>query len=923
MKNNLLMLIFTLLTLYLSIGLKAEKRPNILLIIADDMGVDALKGYDVGTILPNTPNIDKLRESGVTFTNTWACPACTPTRASMLTGKYGVNSGVNTVPGILGSNQKSIFKELDELTDNAYANCVVGKWHISRPINIDHPYDHGADDFMGIMKYGVEDYSNWTKVENHASSTCTEYVTRYFTDYASNWINQQKKPWLMWLAHVAPHTPFHVPPSKMYTSKNVNTNFQKFITMIETLDYEVGRLLDSIPQNVLDNTVILFIGDNGTPGNLIQGFPLKRGKNTIYQGGINVPLIVSGYGVTRKNETEDALINACDIYATIAQIAQTDAYPTNKVNDSHSFKQLLKCSNGFKRNYNYMEMGANKNTSTDIYAIRDSIYKIIYDIDGNKEMFNLSIDPFETNNLLSSDLNTEELAIKLDLEQKMFDINGISFADDTTDDSTSRNDGIVTPSNSYTIVGTGVTNSYNNTGVISLPDPGDSFFGQNSNHIGNAPSYTDNNDGTVSDNVTGLMWEQTTDKNGDGDINYYDKEYYEDALAGAASCTTGGYTDWRLPTIKEQYSLIMYYGAEPNPMATSQGTAVPYINTDYFAFGYGDMNARAHGARSDERIIDAQYATSTIYVSTTMDGNSTIFGVNFGDGRIKGYPATGRKKFYVQYVRGNTDYGMNIFVDNNDGTVTDNATGLMWMQNDDGAGMLWEEALSYAENFTHAGFSDWRLPDVKELQSIVDYTRSPATTSSAAINPLFNCTEIINEAGETDYPFYTNSTTFSSQTPTKGTQACYISFGRAMGYMSNFGGWIDVHGAGAQRSDPKTGDPANYPNGFGPQGDAIRINNFVRLVRKTENETVINKIENEYQLKIYPNPTANSITIDNDRFINNISIYTIHGLKIINVNPRVKAKSVKLNTSELNNGIYILSITDDLTNKHIKKILIG
>lgn len=375
-----------------------------------------------------------------------------------------------------------------------------------------------------------------------------------------------------------------------------------------------------------------------------------------------------------------------------------------------------------------------------------------------------------------------------------------------------------------------------------MPTIGQSFYGQNSNHPANIPEYTDHGDGTITDKISGLMWEKTTDKNGDGTINYYDKKTYAEALAGASACRTGGYTDWRLPTIKEQYSLIMYYGAESNPTATTQGTSVPFINTSYFTFGYGDLNSASHGATSNERLIDAQYATSSVYVSTTMGGQSTMFGVNFADGRIKGYPSTNQKKYYVLYVRGNTGYGKNDFKDNGNGTITDNATGLMWMQNDNGSAILWENALSYAENFSYAGYSDWRLPDVKELHSLLDYTRSPATTSSAAINPLFNCTQITNEAGVADYPYYMSSTTFSSQTPTDGKAACYVSFGRAMGYMSNFGGWIDVHGAGAQRSDPKTGNPANYPTGFGPQGDAIRISNYVRLVRNTEATTGLNKI---------------------------------------------------------------------------------
>jgi hypothetical protein len=391
----------------------------------------------------------------------------------------------------------------------------------------------------------------------------------------------------------------------------------------------------------------------------------------------------------------------------------------------------------------------------------------------------------------------------------------------------------------YKIVDTGQIKYYNNSTEITAPLPGQSFYGQDANYAGNMPSYIDNGDGTITDLVTGLMWQKTTDRNGDGTINFSDKLTYYQAVDSAATCNTGGYLDWRLPTIKEQYSLAMFSGAEPNPQATSQGTAVPYINTAYFGFGYGDLSV--------ERIIDAQYATSTIYVSTTMgtSNNRTMFGFNFADGRIKGYPTDSvadfqppysvwQKKYYVQYVRGNTACGMNQLIDNGDGTITDNATGLMWMKSDNGVGILWENALSYAEGFEYAGYTDWRLPDAKELQSIIDYSRSPATTGSAAIDPLFNCTQITNEAGNPDYPSYWSGTTFSSLTPTNGTWAVYVCFGRAMGYISGLGGWIDVHGAGAQRSDPKVGNPNDYPYGHGPQGDAVRIYSHVRLVRNAD-----------------------------------------------------------------------------------------
>ena len=148
--------------------------------------------------------------------------------------------------------------------------------------------------------------------------------------------------------------------------------------------------------------------------------------------------------------------------------------------------------------------------------------------------------------------------------------------------------------------------------------------------------------------------------------------------------------------------------------------------------------------------------------------------------------------------------------------------------NEQSGALNWEQALNWAEDLEYAGYSDWRLPNAKELQSIVDYNRSPSATGTAAINPIFNSTSITNEAGDPDYPFYWTSTTHVNS-QIGGTSAAYVCFGRGLGYMNN--SWIDVHGAGAQRSDPKSGDPNDYSNGHGPQGDAVRIYNYVRCVR--------------------------------------------------------------------------------------------
>ncbi|MCK4959317.1 MAG: DUF1566 domain-containing protein, partial [Planctomycetes bacterium] len=286
----------------------------------------------------------------------------------------------------------------------------------------------------------------------------------------------------------------------------------------------------------------------------------------------------------------------------------------------------------------------------------------------------------------------------------------------------------------YTIVDTGQVRCYSDNAEIEFPRSGGGFFGQDAQYAGNEPAYKDNGDGTVTDLNTGLMWQSDPGE----------KITFNQATVGAARCRVGGYKDWRLPSIKELYSLILFSGTDPDPMSTNSARQKPFIDRKYFKFQYGDPSR-------GERIIDSQFATSTKYVSTTMGGSETMFGVNFADGRIKGYGIKsprggGDKGFYVLYVRGNTGYGKNDFKDSGDGTVTDKATGLMWMKVDSGklkAGknkdgkLNWQEALAWAEGLEYAGHSDWRLPSIKELQSIVDYTRSPDTTNSAAIDPVF------------------------------------------------------------------------------------------------------------------------------------------------------------------------------------------
>ena len=411
----------------------------------------------------------------------------------------------------------------------------------------------------------------------------------------------------------------------------------------------------------------------------------------------------------------------------------------------------------------------------------------------------------------------------------------------------------------YQIVDTGQENCYNNSFQIPWPSEGNTFYGQDAQYDGNQPLYLDSGDGTITDLVTGLMWQQTPDLE--------NKSTFPEAVAGADTFSLGGYDDWRLPSIKELYSLIDFRGHT----GMSAESSIPYIDTAYFDFCYGDEDG-------GERFIDAQYWSATQYVGTVFQGVAAVFGVNFADGRIKGYPrdmGQGGQPMteFVRYVRGNTSYGINDFADNSDGTITDNSTGLMWQKSDDGVPRNWEEALAYAENLSLAGHDDWRLPNAKELESIVNYSQAPDASEPSRIGPaidsLFEITNIGTEQ-DPEYSFYWTNTTHSDGPD--DSYAAYVSFGRGLGWMEappGSGNYLlqNVHGAGCQRSDPKSGNPDNYPHGHGPQGDVIRIYNMVRCVREGLTTDIDegdghSELPNKTgYLRNYPNPFNGSTTI--------------------------------------------------------------
>ena len=404
-----------------SIEITNAESPNILFIIADDLGKDAINGFSEGIIKPNTTNIDVIRNNGISFSNFWSNPTCTPTRASIITGKYGYRTGLKSVGDELSISETTLQEYINTQTNNKYASAIVGKWHLSGNNTTINPEKFGIDYYAGLIRGAVDDYYQWQLSEDGSISQNTEYITEVFTDLSIDWINQQSKPWFMWLAYNAPHTPFHVPPSNMHSQGNLPPYTNRldpvpyYIAAIEAMDFQIGRLLENISEDEINNTIMIFIGDNGTPNQVAQSpYSSSTVKNTLYQGGINVPMFISGNSISRSG-TDNNLITSTDLFATIAEIT---GISTNEIHDSKSFKSLFTESKNI-REYQYSEL---VNGADDEWTISNGTYKLIANSVGKEEMYNLVNDPYENSNLLNGTLSIIEQNKKSELETELINI---------------------------------------------------------------------------------------------------------------------------------------------------------------------------------------------------------------------------------------------------------------------------------------------------------------------------------------------------------------------------------------------------------------------------------------------------------------------------------------------------------------------
>lgn len=403
----------------ISAAAAAAAKPNIIFVISDDQGKDASAEYSLSSDVPNTPNLTALANNGVIFENLWVSPTCSPTRAGLITGKHSVETTVFEPGDALPSTEVILQQYLkNDPVGSEYTSAMVGKWHLGGGQS--GPNDFGLDFFAGIITGAVSDYFNWNLNVNGSTSTNTNYVTTELTDQAIDWIDSQSTPWFLWLSYNAPHSPYHLPPAGLHarslsgTDADIAANPRPYyLAAIEAMDSEFGRLWNSLSAQEQSDTIVIYVGDNGTPRNVIDNAINQSGnKGTLFQGGVNTPMFVSGSGVTRMGERENALINHTDFFPTIAEITGVNL---PSYGGGESFIELLDAQNTAARDHAYTE---NNNG----FTVRNIRYKLIEAVNAAQELFDLDSDPAELTNLLAG--STDTTAIMTELEAAADDIRG-------------------------------------------------------------------------------------------------------------------------------------------------------------------------------------------------------------------------------------------------------------------------------------------------------------------------------------------------------------------------------------------------------------------------------------------------------------------------------------------------------------------
>jgi len=438
------------------------RTANFLMIVGDDMGVDRVAAYAEHPSPGKTPNIDRMAREGVLFRHVWSNPSCSPTRATLLTGRYSFRTGIGEpiaadIPEDRFQGLRLSETTIPEMLGPDYRSLALGKWHLStHGDGDDHPRRSGFHSHAGSMRnltdpasatarrrpevlgedagllagnprHAVEalSYDRWEKAVDGEVAISKTYATTDTVNDALAALESLPEPWFIYLTFNAPHRPLHAPPRRLHSHKlsgrarGLPARHMKAMT--EAMDTEIGRLMEQVD---LSDTTVIFVGDNGTTDRATEPpFDVTHGKGSLWEGGINVPLIMVGKHVTSPGSECAALVSTTDLFATLGELAGKS---TASAQDSVSLVPYLKDpSHPSVRKHAFAEKFAPNGFGpygVHEQAMRGARYKLIWKpLELVGQFYDLEVDPFEQDDLSQGDLSAAQQSAYDELKQAIED----------------------------------------------------------------------------------------------------------------------------------------------------------------------------------------------------------------------------------------------------------------------------------------------------------------------------------------------------------------------------------------------------------------------------------------------------------------------------------------------------------------------
>ncbi len=461
-----LYLFFLTILLFCKINSQNLEKPNFVFFLVDDLGYSDIGCY--GSNYYKTPSIDKLAAEGAIFTNAYSSGmVCSPSRASILTGKYPARLRITSAIPIKGyarikNGTGTPLKDadyvmnlpLEELTiaealkNNGYSTSSIGKWHVCKD-SLFFPQNQGFDENIGgsgrghSADYFYPYYGKWRMTEGHPwikwntvkGGEPGEYLTDRLTSDALNFIEKNKnQPFFLYLSHYAVHTPIQAKENILSKYQDVAPDikrghiYPKYAAMIESVDQSLGSIVQKLEElNLSDNTIIIFTSDNGGHGKWTSNYPFRGNKGNFYEGGIRVPLIIKWSNKIKSSQILEDIVIGNDFYPTILEMAELTFIPKQHI-DGVSLWPLLKSGKKIKRKKlfwhfpNYIGAG-HPGRAKPSSVIRKGKWKLIENLEnGEVELFDLKNDISEKTDL-SNKLKKKVVELKNELNNWRVSVN--------------------------------------------------------------------------------------------------------------------------------------------------------------------------------------------------------------------------------------------------------------------------------------------------------------------------------------------------------------------------------------------------------------------------------------------------------------------------------------------------------------------